>query len=99
MKNSTIRLNDDEVDLSNYKIGDICEIKIKGKMMGQKVEEDYGDMGCMVGSPSEKKKEPKKYIEYTLDVQKAKINEPEKKGDNFFEKDKRVGETYTKGRA
>jgi len=95
MKNSTIRLRDDEVSLENYKIGDICEIVIKGKMMGQKVEEDYSDSLCCSPEETTKKKEPKKYVEFTIEVQKVKQEEP-KKDDGFFNKDKRVEYGSTK---
>jgi hypothetical protein len=94
MKNSTIRLRDDETDLSAYKIGDECDIKIKGIMKGAKEEQDYGDSPVPV-SPGKKSPEPKKYIEYTIEVKKVQSKEPEKDGD-FFNKDKRVEYGSTK---
>ena len=96
MKNSTIRLRDDETDLSAYKIGDECDIKIKGIMKGAKEELDYGDgPSCVVPGPGKKSPEPKKYIEYTIEVKKVQSKEPEKGGD-FFNKDKRVEYGSTK---
>ena len=92
MKNSTIRLRDDECNLSAYKIGDKCEIAIKGIMKGAKEEQDYGDGPVPVGKKSP---EPKKYIEYTIEVSKVKQEEP-KKDDGFFNKDKRVDYGSTK---
>lgn len=94
MKNSTIRLRDDEVDLSGYKIGEECEIEIKGIMKGQKEEQDYSDMPMPV-SAEKKSPEPKKYIEYTVEVLKVKKDSPAKK-DSFFDKNPNVGYGHTK---
>lgn len=94
MDNSTIRLRDDEVDLSKFKIGDVCEITIKGIMKGMEEREEYKDGPQPVDSKAPAKK-PKKYIEYNIEVQKAK-EEDNEKGKNWFKKDSRVGELSTK---
>jgi hypothetical protein len=93
----TIRLTDNEVDLSDYKLGDICEIKIKGKITGMEERTEMNDMSMEVGAKKDKKPS-KKYIEYSIEVQKAKEESEDKieSPDNFFSEDEKTGKYATK---
>lgn len=100
MNKNTIRLRDDEVNLMDYKIGDTCQVEIKGILKGIKEEQDYSTDNPIPLGSKDKLKPPKKYIEYTVEIQKVKEEKPkeeEGKGkEDFFGEDKKTGKYFTK---
>ena len=90
MDNKIIELTDKHVDLKDKKIGDVCEITLKVKKVGENIEPQY-DMPCCTGE--KEKKPPKKYVRYRLEVLDAK----QEKND-FFDEDKRKNDMFTKNK-
>ena len=82
---STIHLTDKEVNLSDYKIGDTCDIQIKVKVKGMNERQEYSSGPIEATSkPPEPSKPPKKYIEYQLEVQEA--TEDEDNGSDYTQR-------------